>query len=68
MQKGSRCGLGQYATNAFIQALSKFDHYFESIVNNYDEKSHVEFDMTKAVFDYDRLIKSTQDDFKNKSL
>jgi [NiFe] hydrogenase diaphorase moiety large subunit len=68
MQKGSRCGLGQYATNALIQAITKFDHYFESIVNDYAEKSHVEFDMTKAVFDYDYLIKRTQDEFKNESL
>jgi hypothetical protein len=37
-------------------------------VNDYAEKSHVEFDMTKAVFDYDYLIKRTQDEFKNESL
>jgi [NiFe] hydrogenase diaphorase moiety large subunit len=65
MQKGSRCGLGQYATNTFVQALSKFDYYFESIVNKYSENKNVEFDMKKAVFDYDYLIKSTQEDVKN---
>jgi len=60
MQKGSRCGLGQYATNAFVQSLTKFETYFDGIVTTCAENCDVEFDMEKAVYDYNLLIKNTQ--------
>lgn len=60
MKKASRCGLGQYATNTIIQAISKFDNFFNEIVSADTDNNDVEFDMEKAVYDYNLLIKSTQ--------
>lgn len=60
MHKGSRCGLGQYSTNTFIQSISKFQNFFDAIVNSCSENCNVEFDMEKAVYDYNLLIKNTQ--------
>lgn len=60
MQKGSRCGLGQYSTNTFIQSISKFQNFFDAIVTSCSENCNVEFDMEKAVYDYNLLIKNTQ--------
>jgi [NiFe] hydrogenase diaphorase moiety large subunit len=60
MQKGSRCGLGQYSTNTLIQSLSKFENFYDGIVTKCSENCTVEFDMKKAVYDYNLLIKNTQ--------
>ncbi len=56
----SRCGLGQTCANTFVMALDKFKNYFDLKVMSCDTNCNVEFDMEGAVFDYDYLIKSTQ--------
>ena len=56
----SRCGLGQTCANTFVMALDKFKDYFDLKVMSCDTNCNVEFDMESAVFDYDYLIKSTQ--------
>jgi len=60
MKKASRCGLGQYSTNTIIQAISKFDNFFKEIVSADANNNNVEFDMEKAVREYNLLIKNTQ--------
>ncbi|MDP3312811.1 NAD(P)H-dependent oxidoreductase subunit E [Lutibacter sp.] len=59
MKKTSRCGLGQFSSNTFIQSISKFENYFNVIVTSCTDNCNVEFDMENAVFDYDQLIKKT---------
>jgi [NiFe] hydrogenase diaphorase moiety large subunit len=60
MKITSRCGLGQLSTQTLIMAIDKFEDYFSLKVSSNDENYNVEFDMENAVFDYDYLIKNTQ--------
>jgi len=60
MKITSRCGLGQLSTQTLIMAIDKFEDYFNLQVTINDENNNVEFDMENAVFDYDYLIKNTQ--------
>jgi len=60
MKITSRCGLGQLSTQTLIMAIDKFEDNFNLKVPSYDDNCNVEFDMENAVFDYDYLIKNTQ--------
>lgn len=60
MQLTSRCGLGQFSANTFIEAIDKFEDYFNLKVAKCDDNCKIEFDMQGAVYDYDSLIKNTQ--------
>ncbi|MDV7188231.1 NAD(P)H-dependent oxidoreductase subunit E [Lutibacter sp. TH_r2] len=60
MKLTSRCGLGQYASTTFITAIDKFRDYFNLKVSVCGEDCNIEFDMEKAVTEYDDLIHNTQ--------
>ncbi len=55
MRHASRCGLGQTATNSLIMAIEKFPDYFESKVDHHEEGLNKEFDMKRAVWEYERF-------------
>lgn len=56
----SRCGLGQLCANSFVMAIDKFAPYFDLKIIDDNKDANVEFDMENAVFEYDHLIKTTQ--------
>lgn len=60
MKLTSRCGLGQFSGRTFSMAIDKFEDYFNLKVATCEEDCNVEFDMENAVFDYDCLIKNSQ--------
>lgn len=60
MQLTSRCGLGQFSGKTFSMAIDKFKDYFNSKVTNCNEECTIEFDMKNAVYEYDTLIKGSQ--------
>lgn len=60
MKLTSRCGLGQFSGQTFSKAIDKFEDYFNLKVTTCSDNCKVEFDMEKAVSDYDYLIKNTQ--------
>lgn len=65
MKLTSRCGLGQLSAQTFGMAIDKFETYFNVKVANSNEINNVEFDMESAVFEYDSLIKNTQEESKS---
>ena len=60
IQVTSRCGLGQFCASTFAMAIDKFEAYFDLKVLDDNLEANVEFDMENAVYDYDKLIKTTQ--------
>jgi [NiFe] hydrogenase diaphorase moiety large subunit len=51
----SRCGLGQAATQSLVMALDKFPEYFESKVDHHKEGLNKDFDMERAISEYERF-------------
>ena len=60
MKLTSRCGLGQFSANTLVMALEKFEPYFNLKIIKANENLNVEFDMERAVYNYDSLIKGSQ--------
>jgi [NiFe] hydrogenase diaphorase moiety large subunit len=58
MKHASRCGLGQYAANTLMMAVDKFNDYFNLKVTACTDNCNVEFDMQRAVYEYDLIINS----------
>lgn len=55
MKMTSRCGLGRAATHALLMALEKFPEYFDSKVDHHKEGLNKEFNMEKAVSEYEKF-------------
>lgn len=55
MKITSRCGLGKAATRSLITALDKFPDYFDSKVDHHKEGLNKEFDLARAVEEYERF-------------
>lgn len=55
MKVTSRCGLGQAATRSLIMALDKFPDYFNSKIDHQSDGLNKEFDLARAVAEYDRF-------------
>ena len=60
MKLTSRCGLGQFSGQTFSKAIDTFENYFNLKVTKCTDNCNVEFDMENAIYDYDSLIKKTQ--------
>ena len=56
----SRCGLGKTSSNSITMSIDKFKDYYHLLISPTLENQNVEFDMEAAIFDYDYLIKETQ--------
>ena len=56
----SRCGLGKTSSNSITMSIDKFKDYYNLLISPTLENQNVEFDMEAAIFDYDYLIKETQ--------
>ncbi|MBL4724210.1 MAG: NADP oxidoreductase, partial [Lutibacter sp.] len=56
----SRCGLGKTSSNSITMSIDKFKDYYDLLISPTLENQNVEFDMEAAIFDYDYLIKETQ--------
>jgi [NiFe] hydrogenase diaphorase moiety large subunit len=54
MKNTSRCGLGKTATNTIIAAMDKFRDYFAAKMDKKFDGLHFEFDLEKAVADYEK--------------
>jgi [NiFe] hydrogenase diaphorase moiety large subunit len=54
MKNTSRCGLGKTATNNIIAAMDKFKDYFAAKMDKKFDGLHLEFDLEKAVADYEK--------------
>jgi [NiFe] hydrogenase diaphorase moiety large subunit len=55
MKITSRCGLGKAATRSLIMALDKFPDYFNSKIDHQSDGLNKEFDLERAVAEYDRF-------------
>lgn len=55
MKMTSRCGLGRTATNTLLMALEKFPEYFDGKVDHHKEGLNKEFNMEKAVREYEKF-------------
>jgi [NiFe] hydrogenase diaphorase moiety large subunit len=55
MRDTSRCGLGRAATRALTTALDKFPEYFERHIDQEVEGLNKQFDMERAVMEYERF-------------
>jgi len=55
MQMTSRCGLGKTATQTLLMALDKFPDYFDDKVDHHKEGLNKDFDLTRAVREYERF-------------
>ena len=53
MEVTSRCGLGAAATNSLTRAIDKFPDYFESRIGTDRDGIRSDFDLEKAVREYD---------------
>jgi [NiFe] hydrogenase diaphorase moiety large subunit len=54
MKNTSRCGLGKTATNNIIAAMDKFRDYFSGKMDKTFDGLNLEFDVEKAVEDYEK--------------
>ena len=54
MKNTSRCGLGKTATNTIIAAMDKFQDYFAARMDKKFDGNHLEFDIGRAVADYEK--------------
>jgi len=54
MKATSRCGLGKTATNSIVQALDKFQDYFQARFTQQGGSAYRNFDLDAAVADYER--------------
>ena len=55
MKLTCRCGLGETAPNALLDAQRKFPEYFQHIVNQNPERLSKGFSLEDAVREYDRF-------------
>ncbi len=56
----SRCGLGKSSPNSLLMSLDKFEDYFKQKISPARENHTIEFDMERAIQEYDSIIKETQ--------
>uniref|UniRef100_UPI0035618AC4 NADH-ubiquinone oxidoreductase-F iron-sulfur binding region domain-containing protein n=1 Tax=Lutibacter sp. TaxID=1925666 RepID=UPI0035618AC4 len=56
----SRCGLGKSAPNSLLMSIDKFEDYFKQKISPARENHTIEFDMERAIQEYDSIIKETQ--------
>ncbi len=57
IKQNSRCGLGQMATNAILDAIHKFPEYFEKRVDQSGSKLFRGFDMAAAVREFEEAVR-----------